>query len=151
MQGGDHRCFSLGVESHCTFVHRVGIHNDSNGFQGHASGVLTYNLWLQQQITTSLAETACKYISSQHGVLSSLYNQEVGGAEPPPYHIWVVGCGGFNENNPHRLTCFNTWSPSWWNCLGRIRSMALLEEEVYSLLGEWVGFEVSEDSLFFLS
>jgi hypothetical protein len=29
--------------------------------------------------------------------------------------------------------------------------MALLEEEVYSLLGECVGFEVSEDSLFFLS
>lgn len=33
--------------------------------------------------------------------------------------------GGLNENGPHRLLCLNTWSPHWWNYLGRIRQCGL--------------------------
>ena len=47
------------------------------------------------------------------------------------------GCGGLNENGPHRLTYFKTWSPGGGNVWKRLGNVVLFQEICY-----WVGFEV---------
>lgn len=40
----------------------------------------------------------------------------------------ITNCDGLSEDGSHRLTYLNPWLPSWWNCLGKIRGVVLLEE-----------------------